>query len=363
MNPTRPAKIITSRSETRQPIRAMVMAAGAGTRLRPLTSSVPKPMVPIANRPVLEYTVENLRRHGITEIMFNLHSHPQMIQDYFKDGSKWGVSIEYSHEPQLLGTAGGVKKVESFLKGGTFLVMSGDGLTDVNLSDMLSFHIQRDSMATMGLKPVDTRFDYGVTITRSNGRITRFIEKPKWSDVFSNQVNTGVYVFEPEVLSLIPRNRVYDFGHDVWPQLLAKKKPIFGYPISQYWCDVGNLGEYRRAQHDALEGIVGIQLPGQQIRPGVWVDQGAVLERDVQLEGPCLIGRDCHIGKGATIGAYTVMGRGCRIGAGAVLHNSILWDHVRVGPEVKLENCIFGHNARVTENISVFEGAVINISQ
>jgi len=344
------------------PVRAMVMAAGAGTRLRPLTNVVPKPMVPVANRPVLEYTLENLRRHGITDVVLNLYSYPEMIRNHFKDGSAWGLRIEYSHEPELLGTAGGVKKVENFLKHGTFLVMSGDGLTTVDLTRLLSYHARKKALGTIGLKPVDTRFDYGVTLTRADGRITRFIEKPKWSDVFSNQVNTGIYVFEPQALGFIPKGKVYDFGHELWPLLLKKKKPIFGYPMKEYWCDVGNLGEYRRAQHDALDGLVGISLPGRQIRPGVWVDESTHLESNVKFNPPCLIGRGGHIERGTTIGAYTVIGHRARIGAGSVLQNSILWDDVRVGPRVKLENCIFGHGARITESISVYEGAVINIS-
>lgn len=194
----------TKRAPQRVPVRAMVMAAGAGTRLRPLTNAVPKPMIPIANRPVLEYTIVNLRRHGITDIILNLHAQPEMIRNYFKDGSAWDVRIEYSHEPELLGTAGGVKKVEKFLSGGTFLVLSGDGLTNADLTSLLAFHRRSKSVATMAIQGVDTRFEYGVTVTAKGGRITRFIEKPRWSDVFTNEVNTGIYVFEPEVLASIP---------------------------------------------------------------------------------------------------------------------------------------------------------------
>jgi NDP-sugar pyrophosphorylase family protein len=343
-------------------MKAMVMAAGAGTRLQPLTFSVPKPMVPIANRPVLEYTIENLRRHGVTELVLNLHSHPDLIKNHFRDGSPWGVKIHYSHEPKLLGTAGGVKKVASFLKGDTFLVMSGDGLTDIDLTELLEFHRQKRSEGTIALKPVDTRFEYGVTLTDAKGRITRFIEKPRWSDVFSNRVNTGIYVFESSVLAQIPAGKVYDFGHELWPKLLKQRARIFGHEINAYWCDVGNLNEYRRAQIDILDGKVQVPFPGRMVRPRVWVDEGTVLDRSVIVEPPCLIGKNCRIGRGSRIGAYTVIGNNARIGQKTSLNNCILWNDVKVENRVRLANCVIGHGARVTENISVYEGAVINIT-
>ena len=264
----------------------MVMAAGAGTRLRPLTLALPKPMVPIANRPVLEYAIENLKRHGIRDIVLNLHNHPDLIRRHFKDGSRWGVNIQYSYEPQLLGTAGGVRKAGAFLGQGTFLVMSGDGLTDIDLSQLLAFHAAKKSAATIGVKKIDMKFDYGVTLTAPSGRVKRFIEKPEWGDVFSNQVNTGIYVFEPRILRQIPPGRVSDFGNEIWPKLLSKGEPIFGYLTERYWCDVGNLSEYRRAQRDFLEGKVGFLPPGREIRKGIWVEQGARMAPGVRLEAP-----------------------------------------------------------------------------
>ena len=343
-------------------IRAMVMAAGAGTRLRPLTTYVPKPLVPIANRPVLEYTVENLRRHGITEMVLNLHSHPELIRRHFGDGSTRGVKIHYSHEPKLLGTAGGVKKVEHFLEQGTFLVLSGDGLTDIDLTELLFFHRRRRALATIALKAVDMRFEYGVALMNAGGRIRRFIEKPSWSDVFSNAVNTGIYVFEPEVLKMLPKGKEIDFGHDFLPQLLKEKRAVYGYQTNGYWCDVGNLGEYRRAQRDALDGKVKISFSGRQIKKGVWVGKDTVIGRGVQLEAPCMIGEGCRVARDTVIGAYTVIGHRARIGAGSVLRNCTLWDDVRVETRVNLENCVLGHGARAAENISVYEGSVINIS-
>jgi mannose-1-phosphate guanylyltransferase/phosphomannomutase len=341
-------------------MRAMVMAAGAGTRLRPLTFSVPKPMVPVANRPVMEYTLQNLRKHGITELILNLHSYPEMIRNHFKNGEQWGVQISYSHEPQLLGTAGGVKKVTPFFKNQPFLVMSGDGLTDVDLTRLMTFHRQRRAVGTIGLKPIDTRFEYGVAITDRQGKITRFVEKPLWSDVFSNNVNTGIYMFEPSVLSQIPSGRSYDFGHELWPKLLKNRARIFGYPIKAYWCDVGSLGEYRRAQKDILDGRLEFTPPGRQLRKRIWVGENTTLDRSAVLEGPCLIGNNCRIGAGARIGAYTVIGDNARIGRNVTLRSCTLWNNVRVDDRVTLENCVIGHQTRISGTITVHEGALIN---
>jgi mannose-1-phosphate guanylyltransferase/phosphomannomutase len=341
-------------------MKAFVMAAGAGTRLRPLTFAIPKPMVPVVNKPVLEHTIENLRRHGICQIVMNLHHHPHMIREHFGSGERQGMKILYSHEKELLGTAGGVKKMEKFFDS-TFVIMSGDGLTDIDLTKAVKYHKQKKALGTMVLKPVDTKFEYGVTLTDKNGRIKKFIEKPKWSDVFANTVNTGIYIFEPEIFKYIPENSFYDFGLQLWPKLLENKKLIYGYVMQEYWTDVGNLTEYRRGVHDALDGKVRITIPGEQVRSGIWVGKGTKIERGADLRAPCVIGCGCFIGEKAIIDECTTIGDNCRIGPGAVLKNSILWGKVEVAKNVHLDGCIIGHGARVSEDIRVFEGTVLNI--
>ncbi|MDI6757597.1 MAG: NDP-sugar synthase [Endomicrobiia bacterium] len=342
-------------------MKAFVMAAGAGTRLRPLTYSIPKPMVPVVNKPVLEHTVENLAGHFAGDIMMNLHYRGDMIKEYFGDGSKWGARISYSPEKKLMGTAGGVKKCEDFLKGGAFIVMSGDGLSDVDLSAVCDFHRRKKSVATMVLKAVDSKFDYGVTLLSPSGRIKKFIEKPYWSDVFSNTVNTGIYVFEPEVLKLIPPNRFYDFGQDLWPKMLKKGLPIYGYVTKSYWTDVGNLKEYRQGQRDALSGNIRLNIPGRQIKKGVYVGEGSIIHPSAKLIAPCVIGKQCLIEKNVIIGPDTVVAAKCAIAPGAVISNSILWGRVRVSPRVKLDNCIIGYRAKVVSDISVYEGTILNV--
>jgi mannose-1-phosphate guanylyltransferase/phosphomannomutase len=336
------------------------MAAGAGTRLRPLTFAIPKPMVPVVNKPTIEHTLENLRRHGIHQVMMNLHHYPETIKQYFQDGLGLGMNIQYSFEKKLLGTAGGVKRTEKFFDT-TFVVMSGDGLTDIDLSKALKYHIQKKSMATMVLKAVDIKFEYGVTLTDNTGRIRKFIEKPSWSDVFANTVNTGIYIFEPEIFNFIPRNRFYDFGMQVWPDLLKRKKRIFGYVMDEYWTDVGNLTEYRRGVKDALDGKLKVNMPGEQVRPGIWIGEGTKIAKGAKLKAPCVIGRCCSIGKNAIINRYTTIGNYSSIGNGATIKNSILWEKVKVAKNVNLDNCIIGYKAEVSEDISVFEGTVLNI--
>jgi len=342
-------------------VRAIVLAAGAGTRLRPLTYETPKPMVPVVNRPVIHHVLDNLLRHGIKEVAVNLFAHAEQVRGYCGDGSRWSLGLRYSLEPKLMGTAGAVKKVAGFLKSGPFFVMSGDGLSDIDLTAMLEFHRKRRALATMAVKAVDVRFEYGVTLLGRGGRIQGFKEKPSWGEVFSNMVNTGIYLFEPEVLRLIPSGTVYDFGHELWPKLLKRRLPIFAYETKDYWTDVGNLSEYRQSQIDALDRRIRINIPGSEVRKGIWVEGGSAIDPKAVLRSPCLIGKGCRIEAGAQIGPYTVVGDRAIIGTQANLKNCILFDNVTVGRDVHLSNCIIGPKGSVKENITVYEAAVLNI--
>jgi NDP-sugar pyrophosphorylase family protein len=343
-------------------MKAFVMAAGAGTRLRPLTFAIPKPMVPVVNKPVLEHTIENLKSHGIHNVALNLHHYPAMIRDYFGNGSGMGMSIRYSYERKLLGTAGGVKNMEKFFDT-TFIVMSGDGLTDIDITKAVRFHKEKRSIATMVLKAIDARFEYGVTIIDDDCRIKKFVEKPSWSDVFANTVNTGIYIFEPEILKFIPAKKYFDFGYELWPLLLEHKKRIFGYVTQDYWTDVGNLTEYKKGVRDTLDGRCKVKIPGEQVKSGIWIGRGSEISKSAKLNAPCVIGCNCNIGKGAVVDSYTAIGNDAVVGAGAKIKNSILWDGVKVAANVKLDSCIIGYNARVSEDISVFEGTVLNVEK
>jgi mannose-1-phosphate guanylyltransferase/phosphomannomutase len=214
----------------------------------------------------------------------------------------------------------------------------------------------------MALKNVNTRFEYGVTLTDSKSRITKFFEKPLWGDIFSNQVNTGIYVFNKEIFRFIPPNRFYDFGSQVWPELLKKRKPIYGFNFNHFWTDIGNIQEYHHAQHAVLNKELNTAMDLRELRPKVWMGSGTKLGSGVKLEAPCMIGNHCIIGKNATIGAGTVIGDDSKIGNQSVIKNSILWGRVQVANQVRMNHCAIGMNVKISNNIPFLQGIVLNIS-
>ncbi|MBI3012812.1 MAG: NDP-sugar synthase [Elusimicrobia bacterium] len=343
----------------------MVMCAGEGTRLRPLTYTLPKPMVPVANRPVLEYTLLNLKRHGIREVVINLGYQSNVIQSYFGDGSRYGILIHYSPEKNLLGTAGGVKKAENIFRNDSdsdFLVTSGDSLTDINFTSLLRFHRKKRAAATIALKKVESRFEYGVTLLNKKDEITNFIEKPSWGEIYSNRVNTGIYVFQKEILKRIPSGKFYDFGRQLLPQLIRTEKAC-GFEFKEYWTDIGTLAEYKQAQTIVLNKGIRTRPDAPEVRPNVWVGKNCRMERGVRLHAPCFIGNDCFLGKNAIIGAHTIVGHRSQIGSGSVLSQSILWDGVKVGAGARLDRCIIGKDATVPREVSYHGGAILSLSK
>jgi len=345
------------------PFKVMILAAGRGTRLRPLTYQIPKPMLPIVNRPVLEHSIANLKKQGFSQFLCNLHTHSGQIKKYFGNGKKLGIDLTYSIEKELLGNAGGLKKVENLFKGNTFAVVSGDGFTDIDLNKVIRFHKKNHSFATMVLKKADIVLPFGITELGKNGRIKKFVEKPNISDFVNSTVNTGIYIFEPEVLNLIPRGKFYDFGTDLWPKLLGKGYPIYGYITTAYWCDVGNLSAYRQTQTDVLSGKIKISIPGKMVKKSVWVGENVKIARGVKLTPPCLIGENCSIAEQSRIGPFATIGKNSIIGKNVSVKNSIIWDNAVIDKSVKINNCIIGYKARVKENISIYEGTVIDIRE
>jgi len=300
------------------------MAAGIGTRLRPVTDVLPKPMVPIANRPALYHILALLKRHRITEVVINLHHLPDLITDYLGDGSPLGMVITYSFERELLGTAGGVKNNAAFLEGDTFLVMSGDALTDVDLTGLVSAHQRNGSIATMAVKEVPDPSEYGVVVADDEGRVVGFQEKPTIEEARSRLCNCGMYVFEPEILSHIPEGKFDDFGKRLFPDLLKQGVPFHAYTIDEYWSDVGNLKEYVKGNGDALAGRVDVEIPGAEIRPGVWVEDGTELPESLYIESPVLIGSKCRIGEDVVIEGPAVIGDGSTLEMGARVTRTLL---------------------------------------
>ena len=334
------------------------MAGGEGTRLRPLTVNRPKPMVPICNRPVMEYVLELLKRYGVDTVIVTLHYLAEEIVSYFGDGSELGLQIIYSLEDEPLGTAGSVKKVEEYLDE-TFLVVSGDALTDFDLGRVLAFHREKGAAATVTLTRVENPLEYGVVITNEEQRIVRFMEKPSWGEVFSDQVNTGIYVLEPEIFDLMESGQFYDFSKDLFPQLLEKKRPLFGYVASGYWCDIGDLEHYRKAHQDMFAGRILHEMPGEERSRGVWVGTGTQIDETARLDSPVVIGRNCRIRPGATVGQYTSIGDNCIVEEDSVLHRDILWNNVFLGRKSRTSGSIVSRQCTIKPNVTLSDGVVL----
>jgi mannose-1-phosphate guanylyltransferase len=313
-------------------MRVMIMAAGIGTRLRPLTDLMPKPMAPIANKPALYHILRLLHAHGLREVVINLHHLPDQITGYFGDGTALGMHIEYSYERELLGTAGGVKNNAAFLGCDTFLIMSGDALTDIDLTGLVAAHRRYGSIATMAVKEVADPSLYGVVVCDDEDKVVAFQEKPSREQARSRLCNCGIYVFEPQILYEIPPAQFDDFGKRVFPDLLRNGTPFHAHTIGAYWSDVGNLGEYMRGNADALARRVDVEIPGTEIRPGVWIDHEAQVAASARLESPIAIGRHCRVGEGAVIEGPCVIGEECIVGAGAHVARSVILEHTQIAP-------------------------------
>ncbi|MCX7570703.1 sugar phosphate nucleotidyltransferase [Tumebacillus sp. DT12] len=339
-------------------MKAVILAGGKGSRLRPLTCNKPKPMVPLLGIPCMEYTIDLLRRTGITEIAVTLQYMPDAIRGYFGDGSEFGVKMHYFEEHAPLGTAGSVKNAHEFLDE-TFLVISGDALTDFHLLDALRSHQEKGGLATIVLTRVETPLEFGVAITEADGRIVRFLEKPSWGEVFSDTVNTGIYLFEKEVLDFIPRDQEFDFSKDLFPFLMANGYPLHGHIADGYWSDIGNLAQYRQTQFDMLDGKVQVGIRGTRVAPRIFVGQGVEIGDGVDLAGPCFIGRDTVIEPGVTVGPYTVIGEGNLIKAGASLKRTVVWNGNYIGEGVELRGATLCGNGTLEGHAAAFEGAVI----
>jgi mannose-1-phosphate guanylyltransferase/phosphomannomutase len=316
-------------------------------------------MVPILNRPIAEHIINLLKRHEITEIVATLHYLPDALRDYFQDGNEFGVQITYAvEEDQPLGTAGCVKNIAELLDE-TFLVISGDSITDFDLTAAIAFHKQKKSKATLILTRVPNPIEFGVVITDQEGRIRRFLEKPSTSEIFSDTVNTGAYILEPEVLEYLSPHQESDFSKDLFPLLLEKGEPMYGYVAKGYWCDVGNLDAYREAQYDALERKVKLEFPYQEVSPGLWVGQNTYIDPTAVIETPTIIGDNCRIGARVNIEAGTVIGDNVTIGADANLKRPIVWNGAIIGDEAHLSACVISRGTRVDRRAHVLEAAVV----
>jgi mannose-1-phosphate guanylyltransferase / phosphomannomutase len=340
-------------------MRAVLMAGGEGTRLRPLTYDLPKPMVPILNRPIAEHILNLLKRHCITEVIATLFYLPDVMRDYFRDGSDFGIQLTYAvEEEHPLGTAGCVKNIAALLPS-TFLVVSGDSLTDFDLSAAVTFHRQKNSKATIVLTRIANPMEFGVVITDASGRILKFLEKPSSSEIFSDTINTGIYILEPEILEGLTEGEPADFSSDLFPMLLAQGIPMYGYIASGYWCDIGSLDAYRSAQYDALRSKVLVDVAYPEKSPGYWVGSNTIVDADAKIHPPVLVGNNCRIGPRSSLEAGTVLGDNVTVGFDANLNRPIVWNGAIIGDETHLRACVIARGARVDRRAHVLEGAVV----
>jgi mannose-1-phosphate guanylyltransferase/mannose-1-phosphate guanylyltransferase/phosphomannomutase len=318
-------------------MKAMVLAAGLGTRLRPLTYEITKPMVPVLDRPVMEHILDLLERHGLHEVIANLHYFPETIREYF------GERLEYHFEPELLGTAGGVRACAEFFGDEPFVVISGDALTDIDLSAFMARHREAGGIATLAVKRVPDTREYGVVLHDGEGRITGFQEKPDPQEALSDLGNCGIYIFEPRIFDYFPPEPFVDWAQNVFPTLLENDVPFHIHEIEEYWNDVGSLGELRQGTFDALAGELRLELEGEEIAPGVVVAADSPIAEDADVDGPVWIGRDVKLGAGVRLMGPVVIGDGASIGDGAQLRESIVFPGTEVAPDAILIGAIAGH--------------------
>jgi mannose-1-phosphate guanylyltransferase/phosphomannomutase len=324
-----------------------------------MTANQPKPLLPVVNRPIMEHVLRLLRAHGFQETVVTVQFLAALVRNYFGDGDELGLRLQYATEVSPLGTAGSVKNAEAELRDEPFVVISGDALTDIDLTDLVRFHRERGALVTVALKSVPDPLEFGIVITSEDGRVERFLEKPSWGQVFSDTVNTGIYVMEPEVLGKVEAGRIVDWSGDVFPALVAAGAPVFGYVTQAYWEDVGTHESYLRATADVLNRRVNVEIDGFEMSPGIWVADGAEVDPDAKIIGPCAIGSYAKVEAGAELREYTVLGNNVVVKEGAFLHRAVVHDNVFIGAQTNLRGCVIGKNCDLMRGARVEEGAIV----
>ncbi|NPV53671.1 MAG: NDP-sugar synthase [Firmicutes bacterium] len=330
-------------------MKGIILAGGKGTRLRPLTFSRPKGLVPVVNRPFLEYQLELMMANGINDVILSLSYRAADFRKYFGDGARWGVSISYAIEDVPLGTAGAVKNCEVLLDGQTFIVLNGDVLTDIKISDVLEYHRAKCGEATLTLVRVEDPTVYGVVETNHEGRVTGFIEKPGWEEVTTNTINAGVCVFEPEILGRIERGREVSLERHIFPQIVREGGDIYGYVADGYWLDIGTLQRYFQCHFDILNARLDLMLPGRKFSRGVRMGRDARIHRSARLVGPVILGDRVTIRPGAEVGPWVVVGDEVCVGENAVVVESVIHSHSFIGRRSRVRRCVVESGCQIGE--------------
>jgi mannose-1-phosphate guanylyltransferase / phosphomannomutase len=340
-------------------MKAVIMAGGFGTRIHPLTINMPKPMIPLANRPIMLHIMELLQKHGISDVILLLYHQPEVIKNFFGDGSEFGLRITYVTPLEDFGTAGAVKAAAKYLNE-RFMIISGDLLTDFDLSQVIACHEKKKAMATITLTSVKDPLQFGVVITDKEGRITKFLEKPGWGEVFSDTINTGIYVFEPEVLDMIPEGENRDWSKDIFPRMLEEGRPLYGCGMQGYWADIGNTDAYLEACRDIASKRIAVKMKERAVKDDIYMGEEAIVEdRDLSLlKGMVVLGENSHI-LGKVRMKNCVVGRNCVIEDGTELENTVLWDNVYVKKGSSIKGAVLCNNVRLGQKVIIEEGVVV----
>lgn len=334
---------------------AIILAGGFGTRLRPLTINIPKPMVPIVNKPILLHIIRLLKKYNFKDLIIILYHQPGIIKEYFKDGKNFGVNIQYIISEENLGTCGAVYLAKDKIKE-DFLVISGDVLTDFNLSEIVNFHFDKKSIATITLTRVTNPLQYGIVITNEKGNIVRFLEKPSWGEVFSDTINTGIYVLNPKIFDFVPEKKEFDFSKNLFPLLLKKNMPIFGFISNGYWKDIGNVKEYKLAHEDIINGLVDLEIDGERVlRIGsdIWLNKNVNISNLKNLIGTVVIGNNVKIGNSRIFNSF--IGENVEIDDGVEIKNSIIWDNSKINKNCKINESIICNKVFIDDSV-ILEG-------
>ncbi|HYP39732.1 MAG TPA: NDP-sugar synthase [Chloroflexia bacterium] len=343
-------------------MKALILAGGQGTRLRPLTANTPKPLIPLVNRPFLDHILYLLRTHGINDVVFAMAYLSDNFEEEYGDGSHLGMRLTYVHEAEPLGTGGAIKNAQAELHTDeAFLVFNGDILTDLDLSDMLRLHRESGSVCTISLTPVSNPSAYGVVDVDDVGRIQRFTEKPKHEEATSNWINAGIYILEPSTLEHIPEGNHYMVERGLFPTLLAEGAPLYGYRTGAYWLDIGTPAKYIQAHADLLAGHLKSSLPpeGEQLTPNVWAGEGTFVHTGARITGPVVLGKHCRIYENASLVGPLALADGCEVRAGAELTGVVAWRNATFGEKSICQGCMVGNDARIGANCRLDELVII----
>ncbi|MDD5491371.1 MAG: NDP-sugar synthase [bacterium] len=339
-------------------MKALILIGGLGTRLRPFTCNTPKPLLPIVNKPFLLYQIELLKKYGIKEVIFCLAYLSHTFENHFGNGSKYGIKIHYVHEHDPLGTGGAIKNAQKYIDS-QVLIFNGDVLMDIDIEAMCRYHTKNKAKATIALTRVKDPTIFGLVETAKNGRIERFLEKPSWDEVTCNTINAGVYIFEPEVLSLIPQGINYSVERGLFPNLLSTNEKLFGFINTSYWIDIGTIEKYLQVHFDIIDGIAGASIEGRKTGKNVWQGSNSFISKDAMVDGKLVMGNKARIEEFAQINGKVTLGNGVIIRKGAILNDCVVHDHTEVGEGARLEKCLVGKQCIIEPHTSLSPGAAL----